>query len=96
MHFDNFHPYTLPVTLQTCGISFREHWDAKYTNTPLNLLHLEKIILTKKVDNETEELELFCRCFTVESQKLTFFIFIINNSLIQYLKIFKYLNLKTV
>lgn len=63
MQFDCFHPYTLSVTLQTCRISFRKQWEAKYTNTPLNLLHLGKIILTKKVDNETEELEIFLQMF---------------------------------
>lgn len=61
--FDCFHPYTLSVTLQTCGISFREQRVAKYTNTPLNLLHPGKIILTKKVDNKTEELEFFLQMF---------------------------------
>lgn len=67
--FDRFHPYTLSVTLQTCGISFREQRVAKYTNTPLNLLHPGKIVLTKKLDNKTEELEIFCKCFTAESHK---------------------------
>lgn len=83
MQFDNFHPYALSVTLQTCGISFREQREAKDTNTPLNLLHAGKIILTKTVDNE-REVEYFCRCFTVESRKPAFLkYFIINNSLTQ-------------
>lgn len=84
MQFNNFHPYTFSVTLQTCGISFREQREAKYTNTPLNLLHAGKIMLTKIVDNKIEEVEFFCRCFTVESRKPAFLkYFIINNSLTQ-------------